>query len=99
MEKKKSILSYILLVIAIIVVVNILSDRFFARFDFTEDKRFTLSKATENILDELDEPITITAYFTEEGLPPNILKVRRDFKEMLIEFGNLSHGNVVYEFI
>ncbi len=99
MEKRKSILSYILLVIAIIVIVNILSDRFFARFDLTEDKRFTLSNATENILDDLDEPITVKAYFTEEGLPPNILKVRRDFKEMLIEFGNLSHGNVVYEFI
>lgn len=99
MEKRKSIVSYILLVIAIIVVVNILSDRFFARLDLTEDNRFTLSKATENILDDLEEPITVKAYFTEEGLPPNILKVRRDFKEMLIEFGNLSHGNVVYEFI
>lgn len=99
MEKRKSILSYILLVIAIIVVVNILSDRFFARLDLTEDKRYSLSDASKNILDDLEEPITVKAYFTEEGLPPNVLKVRRDFKEMLVEFGNLSHGNVVYEFI
>ena len=99
MEKRKSILSYILLVLAIIVVVNILSDRFFARLDLTEDQRFTLSDATINILDDLDEPITIKAYFTEEGLPPNILKVRRDFRDMLVEYNNLSHGNVVYDFI
>ena len=99
MNVKKSFGSYLLVIIVILVLVNILADKFFARLDLTEDNRYTLSKATKNILESIDEPVTVKAYFTKEGLPPQYLKVRRDFKEMLIEFNNISHGNLVYNFI
>ena len=99
MKNIKSFTTYLLIVIAILIVVNVLSDRFFVRFDLTSDSRYTLSKATKNIVKSLDEPVTIKAYFTKEGLPPQYLKVRKDFKEMIIEFSNMSKGNLVYEFI
>lgn len=98
MKTRKSIYIYVLLIIGVIILVNILSDKFFARLDFTADKRYTLTEATERILKNLDEPVTITAYFSED-LPPDIAKTRRDFKELLIEYANISGGNVVYEFI
>lgn len=88
----------ILLIVGIAVVVNLFSNQFFFRFDFTEDKQYTLSKATKNILKELQEPVTVRAYFSED-LPPDISKVKRDFQEMLIEYENLSDGLVVYEFL
>ena len=98
MKNKKSINTQILLVFAILLVINVLSDKFFFRLDFTSDNRYTLSQATKNILKSLDEPVTVTAYFTED-LPPDIAVVRRDFKDLLVEYANISHGNVVYEFV
>jgi gliding-associated putative ABC transporter substrate-binding component GldG len=98
MQKRKSILTYVLLIIGVIVLVNLLADRFFVRLDFTSDKRYTLSEPTKNILKSLKEPVTVTAYFSEE-LPSEFLQLRRDFKEELIEYSNRSKGKVLFEFI
>ncbi len=95
---KKSFLYQILLIIGVMVLINILSDIYFVRLDLTSDNRYTLSKATKNILRNLDAPVTVTAYFTED-LPPQMLKIKKDFKELLIEYANISKGKVVYEFI
>ncbi|NTW31170.1 MAG: hypothetical protein HGB12_00795 [Bacteroidetes bacterium] len=97
MKNRKSIFTYVLLIVGVIILVNILSDRFFLRLDFTADKRFTLSKATKNILDSLKETATITAYISEE-LPSQFSQLRRDFKEELIEYSNRSKGKIMYEF-
>ena len=86
------------LILAIVVVLNLVSGEISFRLDLTEDKQYTLSDATKDILEELDEPITITAYFSED-LPPNVAHVRQDFMDMLIEYNNLSRGMVVYEFV
>lgn len=83
---------------AIIVLVNVLSDRFFVRWDVTEDKQFTLSDATKDILKELDRPVTIRAYFTE-NLPPRLVKVKKDFNNLLVEYARRSDNMVMYEFI
>jgi len=98
MNTKKSLIIYIVTVTGILILLNILADRFFFRLDFTEDKRYTLSEATKNILKNLDDPVTVTAYFSED-LPPQIAQTKNDFKDLLIEYANKSRGNVVYEFI
>ena len=98
MKNRKSIATQILLIIAVLVVVNVLSEKFFFRLDFTADQRYTLSKATKDILKALDEPVTITAYFTED-LPPDLAVTRNDFKDLLVEYANISKGKVLYEFV
>lgn len=98
MKTKKSLLRFIILIIAVIVLVNIASDSYFFRLDFTSDKRYTLSDATLNILKSVKEPITVKAYFSE-NLPPDVAKTKRDFKELLIEYANRSKGKIVYNFI
>ncbi len=96
--KLKSVGLYIAVILAIIVIVNIISDKLFIRLDLTGDNRYTLSKATKNIVKDLDETVTISAYFSE-NLPAEVAKTKRDFKELLTEYRNLSKGNLVYEFI
>lgn len=91
----------LLLVIGILLVVNFLSDQFYLRFDLTEDKQYTLSRATKEILEHLKEqgqPLTVTAYFSE-NLPPEIAKTRRDFRDMLTEYSSRSGGYVNFEFV
>lgn len=99
METRKSPILFVLLVFIVIVLINVIISRFNLRFDFTQDNRYTLSKATKDLLKSLDEPVTVKAYFTGEGLPPQYLQVKRDFKDLLIEYNSLSNGDLVYEFI
>lgn len=94
----KNTLTTIALLFGILILVNVLSNQLFFRFDLTENNQYTLSKATKNILKELDDPVTISAYFSD-NLPADIAKTKRDFQEMLVEYSNLSKGNVDYEFI
>ncbi|MCW8850789.1 MAG: Gldg family protein [Melioribacteraceae bacterium] len=98
MLTKRKVQTTLFLIIAILVLVNVLSTRYFFRIDLTEDQRYSLSEATTDILENLDEPVTVTSYFSE-NLPPDVEKVRQDFKDLLIEYSNRSDGNVVYEFI
>ena len=88
----------ILLVAGIVILLNVLSKQLFFRIDLTEGKQYTLSKATKDILKNLDDPVTIKAYFSED-LPPNVAKTKRDFQEMLVEYTNISKGDVDYEFV
>ncbi|NJM17131.1 MAG: GldG family protein, partial [Bacteroidales bacterium] len=97
-KSKQTILYTFLLVVGVLTLFNVLSNRFFFRLDLTEDNRFTLSNATKDILNELLEPVTVTAYFSQD-LPPDIENLRRDFKDLLTEYSTLSKGGVVYEFI
>ena len=97
MITKKKIQTAIVLIIGIIVLVNIISSRYFFRLDFTADGRYSLSDATIDVLENLEDPVTVKAYFSE-NLPPDIAKVRDDFKDLLIEYNNYSGGQIVYEF-
>ena len=98
MRNRRQLIYSFLLIGGVLVLVNILSVSFFSRIDLTEDKRFTLSKATKRILKELKQPVTVTAYFSKD-LPAELIKARRDFKDILVEYSNLSKNRVVYEFV
>lgn len=98
MKTKQSYYTSIGLVIGILLVINILSADLFVRLDLTENGRYTLSRATKDILHELVEPVTVKAYFSD-NLPPNIQQTRTDLRDMLVEYASLSDGNLVYEFV
>ena len=96
--KKQTIITQLLIIVAIVIVANLLSNTLYFRLDFTEDQRYTLSDASKDILKDLDDVITVSAYFSED-LPPQLLSNRKDFEDMLIEYEQRSGGNVVYEFV
>ena len=98
MRSKSAVLYTFLMVIGIIVLVNYLSNRVFFRLDLTSDKRYSLSKATRDVLKSLEEPVTVTAYFTKK-LPPDYANLKRDFRDMLTDYHTISKGMVAYEFV
>lgn len=95
---RKNIIIQVVIVLAIILVANLISNELYFRLDFTEDNRYTFSKATEDVVKNIDGVVTITAYFSED-LPPQLMKTRQDFQDQLIEYEDLSGGNIVFEFI
>ena len=94
---KKSIFTASMFIL-VIVSVNYFSAIWFTRFDFTSEKRFTLSPATRAILASLDKPITIKVYLDGE-MPAAFKKLKTAGAEMLDEFAAYSHGNLTVEFI
>lgn len=97
MRTRTTSLIALLLLLAAIVLVNMLAQRYKFRLDLTGDKRYTLDKATLDLLHGLPETVTVTAYFTEE-LPPELAVVRQDFKDLLVEYAERSGGKLVFEF-
>ena len=99
MKLTKSIYSIrLLLYIGLFVMLNLLAYQIFFRLDFTADKRYTLSNSTKNIVEELDELVTISAYVSS-NLPPELSTYADDLKDMLEEYENYSDGNLVYEVV
>ena len=94
MKKTTTILG----IIGVILVANWLSNQFFFRFDLTENKEYTMSNATKTILKGLEEPIKVKAYFSE-NLPPVLDKLQKEFEEKLVEYSNISKGNIEFEFV
>src|ERR1700691_3798066 len=74
--------TYILIVMAAIVVVNVLSDRFDKSYDATSNKRYSLSNQTAKIVKGLKQNATIT-YFNQSTR-------FREGKDLLDEYANLS---------
>lgn len=87
-----------LLVIGSLVLLNLLSVGLFARCDLTRDKAFTLSEATRDTVSNLENPITVTAYFTKD-LPPPFSDTARYTKDLLEEYRAASGGELSFEFI
>jgi len=97
MSTRAAPLITLLLAIVAIVFVNLLAQRYKFRADLTGDKRYTLDRATLELIQGLPETVTVTAYFTGD-LPPELAVVRQDFKDLLVEYAERSGGKLVFEF-
>lgn len=90
--------AFALLVAASLILINVLSIGLFGRLDLTRDKAFTLSEATRETLDQLEDPVKVTAYFTE-NLPPPFADNARYVKDLLEEYRAASGGDLSFEFL
>ena len=70
-----------------------------ARFDLTDHKLYTLSEGTENILHNLDEPITLRFYLSRKLATslPGIKSYATRVEEMLEEFAQMAGGKIVLQ--
>jgi len=93
-----SSVSNLLMVIAIVVVVNLIGMRIFTRADLTENGIYTLSKASRRVVGNLEDRLTVKAYFTKD-LPPPYNANSRYVNDALEDYRAYSRGNFVYEFV
>ncbi len=93
----KTIKHIVILIIALIAI-NILSYQVFKRFDLTEDARYTLSKASTNIIKDIESPIIVDVFLEGEDFPSEFRRLRRETKELLEEF-SAKNNNVIFHFI
>lgn len=97
-QKNRSLVSAgtLVLLAILFVALSILSSVFLKglRFDLTENNLYTLSNGTKNILRSMDEPVTLTLYFSEDVSRdlPQFRSYARWAGEMLEEFADHSDG-------
>lgn len=88
----------ILLVAAIFLLINGLADRGLsgARLDLTADQLFTVSDGTREVLDGLEEPITLRLFFSEKlaSSYPSIFTYGRRIRDLLEEYEALADGKI-----
>jgi ABC-type uncharacterized transport system involved in gliding motility auxiliary subunit len=99
--QKKSIYSFgsLALLLVLFVVLSMLSSNVLRglRFDLTENGLYTLSEGTRNILDELQEPVTVYLFFSEEASRdlPQVRSYAERVDELVAEFANHSKGKLI----
>lgn len=93
-----------LLVVAIVAVINYLVGGVgFGNFriDLTEDKLYTLSDGTRNILERInaDTPVTIRYYVSTDDrvMPPMLKTYARTVEDLLLEFEKASNGRLILD--
>ena len=95
--KRNNIIQLVLL-LAIIIMVNVVGSYLFTRIDLTEDKRYTLSETTVDLLKEMNSVVFVKVYL-EGDFPPEFKKMRDATQEMLDEMRSYAGSNFEYEFI
>lgn len=95
-QRNSSILQ-LLLAIVIIILVNVIGTFVFARLDLTEQNRYSLSDATKEMLNDVDDIVFFKVYL-EGDFPAGFKKLKRETREMLNEF-RAYNKNIEYEFI
>ena len=83
--------------IVALMVLNTIGSFFFYRLDLTKDKRYTLSPASLNIIEQVKNPLYIKVYMEGE-LPAEFKRLQLETRQMLEEFQGYN-SNIVFEFI
>jgi gliding-associated putative ABC transporter substrate-binding component GldG len=80
-----------------IILLNYIGSKVYKRFDLTEDKRYTLSETTQNIISNIDEIIGIKVYL-EGDFPAEFKRLQIETKLHLEELKN-RNKNIQFRFI
>ena len=87
----------IVTVIVGLVILNLISNSIYKRIDLTNDARYTLSEVTNNLLDNIDEPVIIKVYL-EGDFPSEFKRLQTETKQHLEELKAINN-NIRFKFI
>lgn len=87
-----------LLLLVILFVVNFFASAFHSRIDLTKEKRYTLSKATTELLNSLDDNVQIEV-FLKGDFPSGFRKLANSTDEFLQLLKDHNRSNISYKFI
>jgi ABC-2 type transport system permease protein len=83
---------------ALLVAVALLSQIAYTRFDFTAEKRFTVSEVSRNIMHQLPQPVTVTVYLQGKDLPGGMKRLQQGTRDMLNDLEAYSNSRLTFNF-
>ncbi|WP_310994041.1 gliding motility-associated ABC transporter substrate-binding protein GldG [Aequorivita marina] len=93
----KNNIGFAVLLIIGLVLLNFLGSYFYERFDLTQDKRFTLSEETKEIIAPINSPLLVDV-FLEGEFPAEFRRLQSETEQLLDEF-SAYNGNIKFKFI
>lgn len=87
-----------LLILAALIALNVLSAFVFFRLDLTQEKRYTLSEATQTLLTDLPDDVHVDVYLTGD-LPPAFKRLENAVRETLDGFQAVAGKTITYRFV
>lgn len=84
---------HILFVCLGLVILNLINQSFYQRFDLTEDQRYTLSKTTKSLLAKVSKPLFITLYL-EGDFPAEFKRLQVETLQYLEEL-SAENKNII----
>jgi ABC-type uncharacterized transport system involved in gliding motility auxiliary subunit len=101
MDRNRLSLVAILLLIILFFSINIFSNATFisTKADLTEDKLFTVSDGTKQVLEGIEEPITVRLYFSKSlgERSPGYATYHTRVRELLEQYADISGGKLQLE--
>ena len=94
---KKNNLKSVAIIIVALLLINAVGSSFFHRFDLTNDKRYTLSTTSLNIIEQVENPLFIKVYM-QGNLPAEFKRLQQETKQLLEEF-QAYNKNIIFEFV
>ncbi len=84
--------------IGILVVINYLSTRRFRIWDLTENRQFSVSRTTVQVLEDLDEPVVLTAVYGFQEPIENIEDLEQLIDKYRERTGNIEFNSIVRQY-
>lgn len=97
MLKNKSNITKILILLLILIIVNVVGNRVYKRFDLTQDHRYTLSESALNTIKNVESPLVIDV-FLDGDFPSEYRRLQSETRQILEEFA-LSNSQIKFNFI
>lgn len=85
------------LIVVGLLAANIIGNFFFFRLDLTQDKRYTLSKTSLSILEEVKEPLIVDV-FLKGDFPGEFKKLQTETQQLLEEFKTYNR-DITFQFV
>jgi len=90
--------SAIVIIGLILIALNLVGLNLFGRLDLTDDGVYSLSGASIDVIEGLEDPVTVTAYFSNE-LPAPYSSNRRFLKDKLDDYRAYGGSSFQYRFV
>lgn len=87
----------VLAITAILILLNVIGSYFYGHLDLTEDGRFSLTPATKNQIENLDDILYVEVFLDGE-FPSGFTRLRNSVQDLLDDFRSLN-SNVEYQFV
>lgn len=100
MKRQRTIfngLNGFLIALGLLILLNLFTSRLDARLDCTNEKRFTLSASTIELLESLDEPVDITIYLSGD-IRTEFRKLANSTDDVLTNFKSYAGNRIRFRF-
>jgi len=96
-KKWEDLLSFLAILLTILLL-NINANSWFFRIDLTEEKRYSLSEASKDFLEQLDDVVYIEIFLEGDGLDTKLKKLQKAIRETVEEFKLYGGGRLSFKF-